>query len=217
MDIKTNKKNTRDNLLSVAEGLFAEHGKDGVSIKEITDKAQARLASVNYYFGNKEGLHNEVILRRANTLSSERIKLLEQIDFDTPDIRSLLTDIVRAFVDPLLERRISSDPGWRNYCRLIARVAMRSLSPEIMQDNEFNSTAIRFIESLNRTLSNLSNKQAHYAFQFILSTTLYTFTENGRIDGLSGGKYKSSELEDISNEMIAYMVGGMMEMDARCR
>jgi len=80
---------------------------------------------------------------------------------------------------------------------------------------EFNATALRFVESLGRALPSLNNKQAHYAFHFMLSSTLYIFTENERIDGMSGGQYKSSDLKDISTEMIQFIAGGLLDMESR--
>lgn len=48
---------TRDRLLEVAAGLFAEHGKDAVGVREITKGAQANLAAIAYHFGGKDDLY----------------------------------------------------------------------------------------------------------------------------------------------------------------
>lgn len=216
------KSTTREHLLDVAEELFALKGRDSVSIKEITDKANTRLAAVNYYFDNKAGLYSEVIMRRASTLSADRISILEKINFEISNSKSLVTSIVNAFVDPLLQRSTAGDSGWKNYCQLIANEATKNLptgddveGPKNLLLKSFNDTALRFIESISRALPNLTNKQAHYAFQFMLSTTLYTFTENERIDSISGGKYKSSDLVGITDEMTEYIIGGLLGMDSR--
>jgi len=205
---------TRDKLLDVAEQLFAKDGFDNVSIKDITDLANTRLASINYYFDTKENLFDEVIKRRAHILSAERLRALDEIRFDDKDSRDAVVSIIEAFVLPLLKKSVAGGTGWKSYCQLIARTAMHSF-PANNLVGEFNATALRFVESLGRALPSLNNKQAHYAFHFMLSSTLYIFTENERIDGMSGGQYKSSDLKDISTEMIQFIAGGLLDMESR--
>jgi len=213
---KKPKIDTRDKLLDVAEQLFARNGLENVSIKDITDSAKTRLASINYYFETKENLFNEVILRRAHILATERLKALDEIHYSDRDTRDVISNVVEAFVHPLLKKSVNGGPGWKSYCQLIARTATYSFSFTTNElKSEFNSVALRFVESLGRALPSLNNKQAHYAFHFMLSSTLYIFTENERIDGMSGGQYKSSDLESISTEMIQYIVGGLLDMESR--
>jgi AcrR family transcriptional regulator len=51
----------RANLLAVAGEIFAERGFEAATVKEITDRAGANVASVNYYFGDKLSLYIEVL------------------------------------------------------------------------------------------------------------------------------------------------------------
>ena len=63
---------TRERLLQVASELFAEKGYAGVSISEITGKAEANKAAVNYHFGSKEKLYQEA-WRHAHERITEQI------------------------------------------------------------------------------------------------------------------------------------------------
>jgi AcrR family transcriptional regulator len=54
-------RDSREILLEVAGEIFAERGYEAATIKEITDRAGANVASVNYYFGDKLGLYTEVL------------------------------------------------------------------------------------------------------------------------------------------------------------
>jgi len=58
----------RNALLDTAEALFAERGLFGVSIRDITDAAGLRNASINYHFESKENLFLAVIDRRIEPL-----------------------------------------------------------------------------------------------------------------------------------------------------
>jgi AcrR family transcriptional regulator len=56
--------NTRDRLLEVARDLFAQHGYNGTTVRDIAIAAEANLAAVGYHFGSKETLYAEIL--RAN-------------------------------------------------------------------------------------------------------------------------------------------------------
>lgn len=51
----------RSRILEAAEELFAGQGYDGVSIREIADRAQANSAMIYYYFGSKLGLYRAIM------------------------------------------------------------------------------------------------------------------------------------------------------------
>jgi len=52
---------TRQRLLDAAARLFAEHGFNKVSVRDICKEAGANVAAVNYYFRDKWGLYREVL------------------------------------------------------------------------------------------------------------------------------------------------------------
>ena len=73
------RRDSRIAILDSAEALFAERGYFGVSVRDITEHADVRLASVNYHFRTKEKLFREVVTRRAAVVSEDRRKLLADI------------------------------------------------------------------------------------------------------------------------------------------
>jgi TetR/AcrR family transcriptional regulator, regulator of cefoperazone and chloramphenicol sensitivity len=52
---------TRDRLLDVATGLFAENGFKRVTVRQIAESARANVAAVNYHFGDKQGLYDTIV------------------------------------------------------------------------------------------------------------------------------------------------------------
>jgi AcrR family transcriptional regulator len=52
---------TRDKIVKAAARIFAEHGYDGTSIRNIVAKADVNQAAINYHFGSKEGLYRAVL------------------------------------------------------------------------------------------------------------------------------------------------------------
>ncbi|HAY78274.1 MAG TPA: DUF1956 domain-containing protein [Planctomycetaceae bacterium] len=51
----------RQKLLEAAGPIFAEKGYEGATVREICDRAGLNVASVNYYFGDKERLYIETV------------------------------------------------------------------------------------------------------------------------------------------------------------
>lgn len=202
---------TREKLLDIAERLFAGHGFDGVSVRDITDAAEVRLASVNYHFKTKQNLFIEVIARRANVLNEDRRAALGAIPFDELDAEGGVRAIAHAFVDPMYRRSTQGDEGWKNYCRLIAQQAALRQNPGSTTDF-FNPLARDLIELLKTTLPELGDRKAQYAFQYIVGATVYLFTENERLDILSGGKYSSHELEFLCEDLVEFATGGVMAL-----
>ena len=60
---------TRGRILDAAEALFVEHGLEATSMRMITALAGVNLAAVNYHFGSKENLIQEVFRRRLGELN----------------------------------------------------------------------------------------------------------------------------------------------------
>ena len=78
---------TKEVLVTTAERLFARHGIDGVSIRQILQEAGvANNSAVQYHFESKLGLVQAIVLHRAPYLAERRRLLWEQAP--TGDLRA---------------------------------------------------------------------------------------------------------------------------------
>lgn len=50
-----------ENILFAAEELFAEHGFEGTSTREIAKSANVNISMISYYFGSKEKLYEKLV------------------------------------------------------------------------------------------------------------------------------------------------------------
>jgi AcrR family transcriptional regulator len=97
---------TRERVLDAAGELFAERGFRDTTIREIKDRAGANIAAVNYYFRDKESLHEEVI-RRAFQYSREHVLEPTFAREGPPE------DRLRFFIHRLLEAMVGAGrPAW---------------------------------------------------------------------------------------------------------
>ena len=55
-------KETKEKLLQTAMELFAKHGIDGVSTRELAIASGVNLCSINYYFGTKQKLYDIILI-----------------------------------------------------------------------------------------------------------------------------------------------------------
>jgi AcrR family transcriptional regulator len=90
----------RDDILDVAEKLFAEQGFEAISVREISKAADINIAMISYYFGSKEKLYEEVVNRKLISFDTYRSKI-EAL----PTYKEKLFVMVDVFVDKFFERR----------------------------------------------------------------------------------------------------------------
>lgn len=103
----------RERLLHAAGTLFAEHGLDGVSTRELTDAAGVNLASIAYYFGGKDGLRDAVldyVIEKSAVSGSGPVyaRLAGDVAAAGSD-RKALADAARRFVRGFLSTTLPQD------------------------------------------------------------------------------------------------------------
>lgn len=93
--LRSDGQEARNRLLDAALALFAEKGFAKASTREIAQAAQANVAAISYYFGDKDGLYRAVFIdpRFNPKVAPDAAKAL--------DIRHFLDQMLRAFVEPL--------------------------------------------------------------------------------------------------------------------
>jgi len=137
---------TRDLLLDSAERLFAAHGINGVSMREIGIDAHQRNNGVaQYHFGDKAGLVRAVFERRAATVNDRRLELLDAVACQQ---RGSVTDLIAAFVEPLGEQ--VRQGNW--YVPFLSRLQAEHRRDELLRPvaDEVNTGFVRFRRELRR-------------------------------------------------------------------
>jgi AcrR family transcriptional regulator len=110
---------TRMQILNAAGPIFAQRGFRAATVREICKEADVNVASVNYYFGDKDGLYLESV-QLASQLQVARFPLPERLPESPAEVR--LYD----FILTLLTRLLDNDQPWQT--RLMMREVLQPTS-----------------------------------------------------------------------------------------
>jgi AcrR family transcriptional regulator len=86
----------REQLLRHATAIFAAKGYAAASTREICDAAGVNVAAIHYYFGDKEGLYREALLRPI----AEVTEAFGRFDDPTLPFEAAMTMFLAPFIDP---------------------------------------------------------------------------------------------------------------------
>jgi len=101
----------RERLLYTAERLFSEHGFEATSVRDLASAAGCNIASVNYYFGGKEKLYEEVFRRHLIPMTDTRVASIDKVMTESngsPQLEVLLKAFADAFIEPLADEAKAS-------------------------------------------------------------------------------------------------------------
>ncbi len=122
-----NDPDTRTRILLAAGPIFASKGFRSATVREICDQAQVNVASINYYFGDKQKLYNETVIMAREM----RVQQVPQPNWDenTPSEEKL-----HNFVELVLTRLVAMETEpWQ--VRLLVR--------EVLNPTEASRTLIK--------------------------------------------------------------------------
>lgn len=113
---------TRVKLGRTAEQLFARNGVDQVTLRQIARAAgQSNVSAVQYHFGTKEKLVDEILGAHLDSIDRRRREMLD--DQEQRDDSHNLVLLLRTLIDPLTEKL--DDPSGRAYLQIQARHTTR--------------------------------------------------------------------------------------------
>lgn len=196
-------------LLDAAEDLFAERGFAGAGVREITERAGARLAAVSERFGGKEQLFRAVVLRRIQPLNEDRRRRLSALPARGSRERRLRA-LLEAFAEPMRQR--AGEPGWDRYFRLIAQLANSGHPIRTVIADEFNDIAADVIAHLQAIFPGASDAAVHDAYLHLVAATMHTYSNNHRLDSLTAGRLHARDLDDRHEALLRFAAGGITRL-----
>lgn len=172
---------TKQRILEAAETLFARHGFAGASLRQVTSAANVNLAAVNYHFGSKDKLIEEVFRRRLDELNQRRLAELADI---TPD--SSLEDVLSSFIRPALELNHESEAGG-SFVRVLAR-AYAEYDERLRRflSENYGHVLRQFALVLGQRLPHLQKEELYWRIDIVAGALTYAMADFGIIQRRQG-------------------------------
>ncbi|WP_202844672.1 TetR/AcrR family transcriptional regulator [Luteimonas saliphila] len=194
---------TKDRILGAAEELFALHGFSGTSLRQVTARAAVNIAAVNYHFGSKENLVNEVFRRRMDVMSGQRLERLQAALAERP---GELEPILAAFVEPALD--MAQDRHGGAFIRVIARAyAEKNDSLRKFLSDQYGHVQREFARAIAGCLPALGKEQLYWRLDFLGGALTYAMADFGLIKRPQGAS-EAAHRTRAAQELIRFAAAG---------
>ena len=199
---------TKDRILGAAEELFAQFGFAGTSLRQVTSRADVNIAAVNYHFGSKENLVNEVFRRRMDEMSEKRLSALKAaVDAGADDLEPILA----AFVEPALAMA-QDRHGGASFMRVIARAyAEKNDALRKFLSDHYGHVLREFAKAIATVVPELSKEELYWRLDFLAGALTYAMSDFGLIKRPSGTS-EAAHRARAARELIRFAAAGF-----RCR
>ncbi|MBU1361267.1 MAG: TetR family transcriptional regulator [Gammaproteobacteria bacterium] len=199
---------TRTHLLDVAEELFAQHGFNATSTRMVATIAKINLGSLHYYFNSKEALYLEVFRRRGVPLVAERLRRLEAAQARAGSSPVPVRELLRCFVEPFLETSMRRVPPafTQLHCRLQSEPVDLAM---LVRASIYNESTRTFVQAFARTLAHLPDEVLYWRLHFMIGAYTYTLMNSGRLEFISEGQCKSTDLDAAFSQILPFLEAGL--------
>ena len=205
---------TRERILDAAERLFMAHGYEGTSMRQITGEAAVNLAAVNYHFGSKESLMQEVFRRRLDWLNEERLRVLNEMELAAGDNPLKPSQIVDGFFGTLLRMADDEARGRVTFLRLLGRTLTDpSEFIRTFLANEYVGVMERYKAALFKALPDVPKAEIVWRFHFMLGATSYAIAGTDALRVVTDWQIEPSDSFDRTDRLVprlmSFLLGGL--------
>ncbi len=196
---------TKERILGVAETLFARHGFAGASLRQVTAAAKVNLAAVNYHFGSKESLIEEVFRRRLDELNHHRLAALAKVSANPGHV---LEDVLDAFIRPALEQSMDSTGG-AAFVRVLARAYAEhdERLRKFLSDN-YGHVLREFATAFALLLPHLGKDELYWRLDIVAGALTYAMADFGMIKRKNDVSERSHR-EQSAQHLVRFAAAGL--------
>lgn len=197
---------TASRLLDVAERLFAEHGIEAVSIRQIVlASGQGNLSAAHYHFGSREVLTRKLLERRMEVVDCMRHEQLDRLLAEgPPDLHRLLGASIETLADVVKQMPWGSD-----YVQVIAQALFNPRMKLMAQIDPLAISGLsRMVELARALLAELPREVFDARMSIVQHETVYTFSRWLHAHGPLIVK-KRSAFDAMVGQLVDFMAAGM--------
>lgn len=203
---------TPQRILHGAIQLFADHGFDQVTVRDIAERAKVNHAAISYYFGTKEQLIRHAIATVIAPLNAQRLEALHAVK-PSGSRKPKLDAVVRAMVEPTVAACMEGTGVQRHYARmLILAFALRQPFVEEVVSQQTDNVASQFVDALAAALPGNDRADMYWGFDFMIGSMLHILLDtsrNHRLRRISGGLCDTSSPGDVTEHLVRFVSAGL--------
>jgi len=201
--MRADSRDTVDDLLNVAEQLFARHGVEQVALTKIVGSSrQKNRSALHYHFGSREGVLKAVLDRRLKHINALRLATL-----DRPTRCGDLARVIRALVEPLCMVALN-EPWGADYISILAQVSFHpTLLGESVLDDANLSSVRRCKKLVIEALPAIRPATLNRRFRWLTDSVVLAVARWARKGPKAGRAHEV--MENLVEEFIAYGVAGL--------
>lgn len=199
---------TKEKILDVAEGLFAEHGFNDTSLRTITSKANVNLASVNYHFGDKKTLVRAVLNRYLEAFMPAVHDVL--INLNLRD-EYTMADVFESLRGPLRALNDVRPNGTSRFMLLIGR-GYTDVQGHLRWfiTTRYNDALSLFIESVMKANPDLTRETLFWRLHFTLGTCVFTMSSSQALAQIAENDFGNKvDAKAVVDQIIPYLAAGV--------
>ena len=201
-------KESRQRLLDSAEQLFAEKGFDSTSVRDLTQLAKCNVASVNYHYGSKEKLYQEVFYNHFTLMRETRITSINRVMQDhgpQTSLEQFIKAFARAFLEPLLDNSSG---------RLTMRLMMREMTDPRLPADMFFEDMVKpvsavLLGAMHQICPDLDHRNAQKCVHSLIAQLIHVvqvriyFTRIQKLD------HPMLNLQEMLDHVVQFTAAGM--------
>jgi AcrR family transcriptional regulator len=195
---------TKDRIIDAAGEIFANKGFEQATVRDICQQAGANLASVNYYFGDKQRLYIESV-KAAHAWKMHHAELPAWPDDVTPE--QMLGDFILTFLRQL---KLGDRDTWQN--RLMRREMMNSETACAELVRESIRPQFEVLLGIVRHFlpAQLSDEQLHLtAFSIVGQCLFYHFADPVVQKLVCPEEYQSQTPEALAEHVLQFSLAAL--------
>ncbi|NGY03274.1 TetR/AcrR family transcriptional regulator [Solimonas terrae] len=201
-------------ILDSAEKLFAQDGRNGVTVRALAKEAAVDPGLVHYYFENMDGVFRAVFRRKSvivNAIRNEAMDAYLAEHGDAPTVDGAF----EVFLRPMFETIWKDPTYWTNYVAIVSHANSSPFGGAEAMREAFDFTVGRFIDLLKRVAPHVPPQEIYWFYHLMSGSVTLTLAQTGRIDVLSGGLCKSTDMKSAFDSMKQVFSGGFETVMAR--
>jgi len=199
---------TKEKILDVAEGLFAEHGFNDTSLRAITSKAGVNLASVNYHFGDKKTLVRAVLNRYLEAFMPAVQQALQELNSQD---EYQMSEVFESLRTPLRALNDVRPNGTSRFMLLIGR-GYTDVQGHLRWfiTTRYNDVLSLFTQSVMKANPKLTPETLFWRLHFTLGTCVFTMASSQALAEIAESDFGNQvDAKTVVDLLIPYLAAGV--------